>query len=193
MKRILTLSLLMIFLTLGCEEENGPDKEEHVVLSGSGATTEFEDFQFLSMDFLGINWLVIIGTSGTDTLMISSFVGDQITEDQGIALSDTSTLIMFATIGSGDYIAANIDVGTSFVSGNLTFTDYDIDYTESDATKKIAAEFSDGASIAGGTLESEMPTFKVDISGEFEASYSFGVMALSRLPASARQKFRIER
>ena len=104
-----------------------------------------------------------------------------------------ASAIFFATLGSGDYIAANLDIGTSFVSGSVTFTDYDIDYTESDASKKIAAEFSEGASIAGGTMDSEAPTFRVDISGGFEAPFSLSAMALSRLPAAARQKFMLER
>jgi hypothetical protein len=194
MKRIPALSVLVVFLAIGCEEENGNGAEESVFLSGSGVTTEFEDFKFASLDFLGLaNWLLIIGTSGTDTLMITSFVGEQISENQAIALGDTSTLVFFATLGSRDYVAANVDVGTNFVSGSITFTEYDLDYTDSDASKKIAAEFSAGASIAGGTVESEAPTFKVDISGGFEAPFSLSAMALSRLPAEVRQKYTLVR
>jgi hypothetical protein len=194
MKRILGLAILALLITTGCEEENGNGAEESVILSGSGVNTEFKDFQFASLDFMGLaNWLIIVGTSGTDTLMITSFVGEQITENQAIALNDTSKLMFFGTIGSHNYMFVNIDVGTSFVSGNITFTDYDLDYTASDATKKIAAEFSAGASLAGGAVVSEESTFKVDISGGFEAPYSLSAVSASRLPAAVRQKIMLDR
>lgn len=188
MKRTIMIGLIFAILIAGCEKDNDHEEPEGVLLSGKGASTDFVDFTFLSMDFFGMKWLTMIGFSASDTLIIMSLTGDQINVDQSIALADTGMVFIGGTFGSGRYVVANLNEGTNYVSGTITFTEWDLDFTEADLTRTISGKFSSGASLLAGAAGSGANPFQANISGKFEAPFSTGALMMDKVKTAIPRK-----
>ena len=166
--------VLFLSLTVSCGDDDnngptGPSMEGNVLISGGGASTEFEDFTFST---LGL-FVIVSSMKGTDSLVIGIVNLDSISVNSPLNLKDGAfeggPLLIFATFGAGEYVL--ISGESPVTSGSLTFTTLD-------TNQSIAGSFSDGASIfATKSGFSDESFFGASIEGNFSASK--GVVPLS--------------
>ncbi len=168
MKNRVLLLFLAFLLFSGCNDDNGSTAAgpagngagKNVIVSGEGASTEFQNFQFAALDFFGTPFIVISGINGPDSLVITLF--QLPTVNSPIALSD-SLLFIVGTFGSAQFLVSNQESTPSgFVSVSLTFSTVDTAQT-------MVGAFASGSSLAGAKL-SDGSSFQASISGEFSAS-----------------------
>jgi len=159
--------VLFLSLTVSCGDDDsngptGPSMEGNVLISGGGASTEFEDFTFS----VSGNIVFVSSGKGTDSLFIA-FEIDSISVNSAISLDERNFFLdgplqIIATFGAGEYFMVN---GPSlFTSGSLTFTTLD-------TNQSIEGSFSNSASIlAFKTDLSDESIFGANIEGSFNAS-----------------------
>ena len=168
--------VLFLSLTVSCGDDDnngptGPSMEGNVLISGGGASTEFEDFTF---SVLGSS-VFVSSKKGTDSLFIA-FEIDSISVNSAISLDDGAfeggPLLIFATFGGGEYILLNGE--SPVTSGSLTFTTLD-------TNQSIAGSFSNGASIFATKSDfSDESFFGASIEGNFSASKGVVPLALAK-------------
>ena len=162
------VSLLSLTVSCGDNDNNGPtgpSMEGNVLISGGGASTEFEDFTFSAF---GLS-VFVSSIKGADTLLILIVKLDSISVNSAIGLDDSAfeggPLAILGTFGSGGFVVVNGEPST----GSLTFTSID-------TAQSIAGSFSDGASLVAFKFPDQSPLM-VSIEGSFNASKN--VMPLS--------------
>ena len=171
--------VLFLSLTVSCGDDDnngptGPSMEGNVLISGGGASTEFEDFTFSVFS----NAVFVSSMKGADSLIIVIIDLDSISVNSAINLDDGALeggpLLIFATFGDGEYIMINGE--SPVTSGSLTFTTLD-------TALNIAGSFSDGASIFASRI-SDDSFIEASIEGSFIASKSV-------MPSSLAKRVRV--
>jgi len=162
------------FLTVSCSDDEssptGPSMAGNVLISGGGASTEFEDFTFSVFG----NAVFVSSIKGADTLLILIVNLDSISVNSAIGLDDSAfeggPLAILGTFGSGEYIFLNGEPST----GSLTFASID-------TAQSIAGSFSDGASILAIKSDfSDESFFGANIEGSFNASKDAVALSLAK-------------
>ena len=169
------VSFLSLTVSCGDDDNNGPtgpSMEGNVLISGGGASTEFEDFTFSAF---GLS-VFVSSIKGADTLLIGIVNLDSISVNSPIDLDDGvfegGPLLIFATFGAVEYTLINGE--SPVTSGSLTFTTLD-------TNQSIAGSFSDGASIFATKSDfSDKSFFGASIEGNFSASKRVVPLALAK-------------
>jgi len=103
--------VLFLSLTVSCGDDDnngptGPSMEGNVLISGGGASTEFEDFTFS----VSGNVVFVSSMKGTDSLIIGIVNLDSISVNSPLSLKDGAfeggPLLIFATFGAGEYLTS---------------------------------------------------------------------------------------